>query len=147
MPSQKEEKIVPFSQQQMFNLVADVDKYEDFLPWCNSSKIISKESRDADDIMIADLEIGYDQFVYTYRSEIILSKDHDLIKVRNLEGPFKYLSNEWKFEVIDENTCKINFEIDFELNIKFFDLLMKKFFDLAFKKMVDAFLERANEIY
>ena len=51
------------------------------------------------------------------------------------------------FEAIDENTCKINFEIDFELNIKFFDLLMKKFFDLAFKKMVDAFLERANEIY
>ncbi len=147
MPSQKEEKIVPFSQQQMFNLVADVDKYEDFLPWCNSSKVISEESRDTDDIMIADLEIGYDQFVYTYRSEILLSKDYDLIKVRNLEGPFKYLSNEWKFEAIDENNCKINFEIDFELNIKFFDLLMKKFFDLAFKKMVDAFLERANEIY
>ena len=147
MPSQKEEKIVPFSQQQMFNLVADVDKYEDFLPWCNSSKVISKELRDTDEIMIADLEIGYDQFVYTYRSEIILSKDHEFIKVRNLEGPFKYLSNEWKFQFIDEKTCKINFEIDFELKIKFFDLLMKKFFDLAFKKMVDAFLERANEIY
>ena len=109
MPSQKEEKIVPFSQQQMFNLVADVDKYEEFLPWCNSSKVISKESRETDEIMIADLEIGYDQFVYTYRSEIILSKDFELIKVRNLEGPFKYLSNEWKFEVIDENNCKINF--------------------------------------
>ena len=147
MPSQKEEKIVPFSQQQMFNLVADVDKYEEFLPWCNSSKVISKEPRETDEIMIADLEIGYDQFVYTYRSEIILSKDFELIKVRNLEGPFKYLANVWKFEVINENTCKINFEIDFELNIKFFDLLMKKFFDLAFKKMVDAFLERANEIY
>ena len=130
----------------MFKLVADIDNYS-ALYLCNNSKIINREIKVCHEILIADLEIGYDQFIYTYRSEVILLNDMSSINVKNLDGPFKYLRNEWKFNEINENKCEINFEIDFELNISLFDYLMKKFFDMAFQKMVEAFINRAEEIY
>ncbi len=147
MPKQEESKTVNYSKDQMFDLVADIDRYDEFLPWCNNSKIINTSIKDNIKIVIADLEIGYDQFVYTYRSEVKLHKDKSEINVRNLDGPFKYLENNWKFLTVNESECEIQFKIDFELNIKLFDVLMRKFFDLAFQKMVDAFISRANEIY
>ena len=147
MPKQEESKTVNYSKDQMFDLVADIDRYDEFLPWCNNSKIINTSIKDDIKIVIADLEIGYDQFVYTYRSEVKLHKDKSEINVRNLDGPFKYLKNNWKFVTVNESECEIQFKIDFELNIALFDILMRKFFDLAFQKMVDAFISRANEIY
>ena len=147
MPKQEESKTVNYSKDQMFDLVADIDRYDEFLPWCNNSKIINTSIKDDIKIVIADLEIGYDQFVYTYRSEVKLHKDKSEINVRNLDGPFKYLENNWKFVTVNESECEIQFKIDFELNIRLFDILMRKFFDLAFQKMVDAFISRANEIY
>ena len=147
MPKQEESKTVNYSKDQMFDLVADIDRYDEFLPWCNNSKIINTMIKDDIKIVIADLEIGYDQFVYTYRSEVKLHKDKSEINVRNLDGPFKYLENNWKFVTVNESECEIQFKIDFELNITLFDILMRKFFDLAFQKMVDAFISRANEIY
>ena len=147
MPKQEESKTVNYSKDQMFDLVADIDRYDEFLPWCNNSKIINTSIKDDIKIVIADLEIGYDQFVYTYRSEVKLHKDKSEINVRNLDGPFKYLENNWKFVTVNESECGIQFKIDFELNITLFDILMRKFFDLAFQKMVDAFISRANEIY
>ncbi len=147
MPKQEESKTVNYSKDQMFDLVADIDRYDEFLPWCNNSKIINTSIKDDIKIVIADLEIGYDQFVYTYRSEVKLHKDKSEINVRNLDGPFKYLENNWKFVTINESESEIQFKIDFELNITLFDILMRKFFDLAFQKMVDAFISRANEIY
>ena len=147
MPKQEESKTVNYTKDQMFDLVADIDRYDEFLPWCNNSKIINTSIKDDIKIVIADLEIGYDQFVYTYRSEVKLHKDKSEINVRNLDGPFKYLENNWKFVSVNESDCEIQFKIDFELNIALFDILMRKFFDLAFQKMVDAFINRANEIY
>ena len=147
MPKQEESKTVNYSKDQMFDLVADIDRYDEFLPWCNNSKIINTSIKDDIKIVIADLEIGYDQFVYTYRSEVKLHKDKSEINVRNLDGPFKYLENNWKFVTVNESECEIQFKIDFELNITLFDILMRKFFDLAFQKKVDAFISRANEIY
>ena len=147
MPKQEESKTVNYTKDQMFDLVADIDRYDEFLPWCNNSKIINTSIKDDIKIVIADLEIGYDQFVYTYRSEVKLHKDKSEINVRNLDGPFKYLENNWKFVTVNKSKCEIQFKIDFELNITLFDILMRKFFDLAFQKMVDAFISRANEIY
>ena len=147
MPKQEESKTVNYTKDQMFDLVADIDRYDEFLPWCNNSKIINISIKDDIKIVIADLEIGYDQIVYTYRSEVKLHKDKSEINVRNLDGPFKYLENNWKFVTVNESECEIQFKIDFELNITLFDILMRKFFDLAFQKMVDAFISRANEIY
>ncbi len=147
MPKQEEKQIVSYTKDQMFDLVSNIDKYKEFLPWCNDSKIISRERFDDYEVVIADLEIGYDQFVYTYRSEVKLSKDKSFINVKNLDGPFKYLTNEWKFTDIDEHNSEIEFMIDFELNLSLLDVLMKKFFNLAFQRMVSAFIDRAKEIY
>ncbi len=147
MPKQEENKIVNYTKDQMFDLVADIDQYSEFLPWCNNSSVIQRKIVNDSEIVIADLEIGYDQFVYTYRSEVTLYLDKSKINVRNLDGPFKYLENNWRFINVDKNKCEIQFDIDFELNISLLDILMKKFFDLAFQKMVEAFISRANEIY
>ena len=147
MPKQEESKTVSYTKDQMFDLVADIDRYDEFLPWCNNSKIINTKIEGDKKIVIADLVIGYDQFVYTYRSEVKLHKDKSEINVSNLDGPFKYLENNWKFITVNENECEIQFNIDFELNISLLDILMKKFFDLAFQKMVEAFISRAKEIY
>ena len=117
MPKQSENKIVSYSKEQMFDLVADIDKYSEFLPWCNNSTIISREMGEEIELVIADLEIGYDQFVYTYRSEVKLYLDKSIIKVINLDGPFKYLENIWEFRELNEKSCEINFDIDFELLI------------------------------
>ncbi len=147
MPKQSECKIVPYSSEQMFNLVSDINSYKEFLPWCNNSKIISKKILGDKEEIIADLEIGYDQFVYTYRSEVFLFRDQMKIEVKNLDGPFKYLRNNWNFITIENSSCEIQFDIDFELSTKILDILMKRFFDLAFQKMVEAFISRAEEIY
>ncbi len=147
MPKQEKTQTVNYTKEQMFDLVADIDRYSEFLPWCNNSKIIDRKNYEDQEIIIADLEIGYDQFVYTYRSEVKLYTDKSEINVRNLDGPFKYLENNWKFKNVNDNECEIQFNIDFELNISLLDILMKKFFDLAFQKMVEAFVSRANEIY
>ncbi len=147
MPNQNEEKIVSFTKEQMFDLVADIDKYSEFLPWCNKSTIINREIKDNASIVIADLEIGYGQFNYTYRSNVVMDINKNFIKVNHLEGPFNYLENEWRFEEISSTTSKIIFSINFELNIKVFDVLITKFFDKAFQKMVDSFHQRAEDIY
>ena len=147
MPKQEEKQLVAYTKDQMFDLVSNIDEYKEFLPWCNDSKIISRERFNDYEVVIADLEIGYDQFVYTYRSEVKLSKDKSFINVKNIDGPFKYLTNEWKFADIDENSSEIEFMIDFELNLSLLDVLMKKFFNLAFQRMVSAFIDRAKEIY
>ena len=147
MPKQNEEKIVSFNKEQMFNLVADIDKYSDFLPWCNKSTIIKSEVVGENTIVVADLEIGYGQLIYTYRSNVILDKSKNFIKVNHIEGPFNYLENEWRFEEISSKSSKITFSIDFELNVKIFDILITKFFDKAFQKMVDSFHQRAEDIY
>ncbi len=147
MPKKEETQQVPYSKEQMFDLVSNINDYKLFLPWCNDSKIINKVEFEDYEIVIADLEIGYDQFVYTYRSEVKLSKDKSSINVKNLDGPFKYLTNEWKFIEIEENFSEVQFNIDFELNLSLLDILMKNFFNLAFQRMVSAFIERAKEIY
>ena len=147
MPKQNEEKIVSFSKDQMFDLIADIDKYSDFLPWCNQSSIINRTLKNDVTNVIADLEIGYGQLVYTYRSNVEMDNNKNYIKVNHLEGPFNYLKNEWKFEELSSDSSKVIFSIDFELNIKVFDILITKFFDKAFNKMVDSFHQRAKDIY
>lgn len=148
MPKHSEKKIVKFSAQQMYNLVADIDSYHQFLPWCNNSKIIEISEIDhSKKKLLADLEIGYKDLVYTYRSHVIIDDKEMSIKVDFVHGPFKNLENRWNFSDLDENSCEIDFFIDFELNIGFFNILISKFFDKAFKKMVNSFEKRANEIY
>ena len=148
MPKHFEKKIVNFTAKQMYELVADIDNYREFLPWCNDSKIIEVTNIDNEKkTLIADLEIGYKDLVYTYRSNILLNNQELTIKVDFVHGPFKNLDNSWIFKKIDDQSCEIEFFIDFELNVGVLNLLISKFFDKAFKKMVNSFENRANQIY
>ena len=148
MPKHIEKKIVNFTAKQMYELVADIDNYREFLPWCNDSKIIEITNIDNEKkTLIADLEIGYKDLVYTYRSNVLLNKQELTIKVDFIHGPFKNLDNSWIFKKIDDQSCEIEFFIDFELNVGVLNLLISKFFDKAFKKMVNSFENRANQIY
>ena len=148
MPKHFEKKIVNFTAKQMYELVADIDNYREFLPWCNDSKIIEVTNLDDEKkTLLADLEIGYKDLVYTYRSNVLLNDQELTIKVDFVHGPFKNLDNSWIFKEIDDQSCEIEFSIDFELNISIFNLLISKFFDRAFKKMVSSFENRANQIY
>ena len=143
-----EKKIVNFTAKQMYELVADIDNYREFLPWCNDSKIIEITNIDNEKkTLIADLEIGYKDLVYTYRSNVLLNNQELTIKVDFIHGPFKNLDNSWIFKKIDDQSCEIEFFIDFELNVGVLNLLISKFFDKAFKKMVNSFENRANQIY
>jgi len=148
MPKHFEKKIVNFTAKQMYELVADIDNYREFLPWCNDSKIIEVTNIDNEKkTLIADLEIGYKELVYTYRSNVLLNNQELTIKVDFVHGPFKNLDNSWIFKKIDDQSCEIEFFIDFELNVGVLNLLISKFFDKAFKKMVNSFENRANQIY
>jgi coenzyme Q-binding protein COQ10 len=148
MPKHFEKKIVNFTAKQMYELVADIDNYREFLPWCNDSKIIEVTNIDNEkETLIADLEIGYKDLVYTYRSNVLLDNQELTIKVDFVHGPFKNLDNSWIFKKIDDQSCEIEFFIDFELNVGVLNLLISKFFDKAFKKMVNSFENRANQIY
>ncbi|MDC3143816.1 type II toxin-antitoxin system RatA family toxin [Pelagibacteraceae bacterium] len=148
MPKHFEKKIVNFTAKQMYELVADIDNYREFLPWCNDSKIIEVANIDSEKkTLIADLEIGYKDLVYTYRSNVLLNDQELTIKVDFVHGPFKNLDNSWIFKKIDDQSCEIEFFIDFELNVGVLNLLISKFFDKAFKKMVNSFENRANKIY
>ncbi|MFL2890889.1 MAG: type II toxin-antitoxin system RatA family toxin [Candidatus Pelagibacterales bacterium] len=148
MPKHFEKKIVNFTAKQMYELVADIDNYREFLPWCNDSKIIEITNIDNEKkTLIADLEIGYKDLVYTYRSNVLLNNQELTIKVDFIHGPFKNLDNSWIFKKIDDQSCEIEFFIDFELNVGVLNLLISKFFDKAFKKMVNSFENRANQIY
>ncbi|MFL2886057.1 MAG: type II toxin-antitoxin system RatA family toxin [Candidatus Pelagibacterales bacterium] len=148
MPKHFEKKIVNFTAKQMYELVADIDNYREFLPWCNDSKIIEVTNIDNEkETLIADLEIGYKDLVYTYRSNVLLNNQELTIKVDFVHGPFKNLDNSWIFKKIDDQSCEIEFFIDFELNVGVLNLLISKFFDKAFKKMVNSFENRANQIY
>ena len=148
MPKHFEKKIVNFTAKQMYELVADIDNYREFLPWCNDSKIIEVTNIDNEKkTLIADLEIGYKDLVYTYRSNVLLNNQKLTIKVDFVHGPFKNLDNSWIFKKIDDQSCEIEFFIDFELNVGVLNLLISKFFDKAFKKMVNSFENRANQIY
>jgi coenzyme Q-binding protein COQ10 len=148
MPKHFEKKIVNFTAKQMYELVADIDNYREFLPWCNDSKIIEVTNIDNEKkTLIADLEIGYKDLVYTYRSNVLLDNQELTIKVDFVHGPFKNLDNSWIFKKVDDQSCEIEFFIDFELNVGVLNLLISKFFDKAFKKMVNSFENRANQIY
>ena len=148
MIKHSEIRSLKYSSDQMFDLVADINSYSEFLPWCDKSAIISNNlTDDKNNKIIADLDIGYKSLSYTYRSNVILSKNKEFIKVTHVEGPFKHLINDWKFNEISESKCEISFLIDFEFKSKLFNLLMTEFFDVGFKKMVNTFKDRAEDLY
>ena len=143
MPSHFESKVLPYTPEQMFDLVARVDEYKHFAPWCVASRIKRWEG---DKTFYADLVIGYKMFRERFSSKVILTP-HERIHIEYLEGPLKYLTNEWLFIPEENGHCRIDFQVEFEFKNILFQGLVNVFFNEVVKRMVSAFEKRANELY
>ena len=146
MPSASIKKKIPCSKKNLIEMVLDIEKYPEFVPWCLDSKIHDKIDK-GDTIEIkADLTIGKSFFKDTYKSFVIYNKSEDSIHVTNINGPLKHLENEWFFRQ-DGDSSEVEFQVDFELKNKILNILMIKSFDLGLKKIADAFEKRAIQLF
>jgi coenzyme Q-binding protein COQ10 len=142
MPTHAEQRVLPYTPDQMFDLVADVDRYPEFLPWCIGARIRRRRGN----MVIADLVIGFKMIRERFTSEVKLYPEDKRIDVRYVEGPFKYLNNSWQFYE-HERGCKVDFYIDFEFRTRFLQRMMEPLFNEAVKRMVRAFESRADTLY
>ncbi|WP_193170610.1 type II toxin-antitoxin system RatA family toxin [Nisaea nitritireducens] len=142
MPTHAEQRVVPFTPEQLFDLIADIQRYPEFLPWCVGARI---RKRDGSRI-VADLVIGYKLIRERFTSTVTLSPDRNRIDVEYTDGPFKYLNNHWVFEPHPEG-CLIDFYVDFEFRSKMLQKIIEVFFNEAVRRMVGAFEARAHELY
>ncbi len=146
MSSASIKKIIPCDKKKLIKMVLDIEKYPEFVPWCLDSKINSKKDTGDYTEINADLKVGKKFINETYRSLILYSKKNDNIIVTNINGPLKYLKNEWKFKKINSGT-QLEFKIDFELKNSFLNLIMKSSFNLGLNKITDAFVHRAEKLF
>ena len=146
MPSASIKKKIPCSKKKLVEMVLDIEKYPEFVPWCLDGKI-HDEADKGDTIEIkADLTIGKSFFRDTYKSFVVYNKAEDSIHVTNIDGPLKHLENEWFFSQ-DGDSSEVEFNVDFELKNKILNVLMIKSFDLGLKKIADAFEKRAIQLF
>lgn len=135
-------KMLPYSAEQMFNLVTDVTRYPEFLPWITSAVVHDK----TEEQMQAELQIGYKFFRESYTSEITMERP-SRVEVRAIKGPFSKLENIWSFTPMDDNYLQVDFFIDFEFDSPILSSMMSGVFEDAARKMVQAFEQRAAELY
>lgn len=142
MPTHAEQRILPHQPQQLFDLVAAVEKYPDFLPWCVGARIKEK----TDTLIMADLVIGFKMFRERFTSKVSLDPENLRIDVEYMDGPFRYLNNHWIFEPHPEG-CNIDFYVDFEFKSIILQKTIGLLFNEAVARMIGAFEHRAEELY
>ncbi|MCK0099537.1 type II toxin-antitoxin system RatA family toxin [Qipengyuania sp. S6317L1] len=138
----RETRRLPYSAEQMFDLVADVARYREFLPWVVATRVRSNTETE----MLADMVVGFKSIRETFTSRVLKDRPKQ-IAVHYVDGPLSDLDNVWTFREIDENTCEIDFAVDFEFKNRVFQALAGQYFDRAFRKMVAAFEKRAGDLY
>ena len=140
MPTHAERRVIPYSAEQLFDMVADVGRYPEFLPWCTSARVISRTEHE----LVAILTIGFGPFRESFTSRVALDRPRT-VRVRYEKGPFRYLNNVWTFTP-DERGCLVDFFVEFEFRSRLLQSAIGVVFNEAVRVMVGAFLKRANEI-
>ena len=146
MPKASVKRLIECNKEQLVDLVLDIESYPKFIPYCLDAKIHEKTEEDNLILIIADLTIGKGPFKATYKSDVRFNKDTDTIQVTNIEGPLKHLDNKWVFLEKDAST-EISFDIDFEIENKFLNIVMSKSFQYGLDKIADSFQKRANDLF
>ena len=146
MPKASVKRLIECNKEQLVNLVLDIEKYPTFIPYCLDAKIYEKKEEKNLISIIADLTIGKGPFKATYKSDVKFNKDTDTIQVTNIEGPLKYLDNKWFFLEKGRFT-EISFDIDFEIENKFLNIVMSKSFQYGLDKIASSFQKRANDLF
>ena len=142
MPIHRETRLLPYTPEQVYALVADVERYPEFLPWCIACRIAKRESATS---FTADLIVGFKMVREQFTSRVTL-KPHEEITVKYLSGPFAYLTNEWKFAPAEGGTA-VSFYLSFEFKSKLLQALIGVLFEEAVHRMVSAFETRAGKLY
>ena len=146
MPKASVKRTINCSKEDLINLVLNIEDYPKFIPYCLNAKIHEKKLDNDDQLIKADLTIGKGPFKDTYKSDVKYIKKDDIILVKNIDGPLKYLDNKWQFIKIGKLT-EVSFDVDFELKNKFLNILMTKSFKYGLDKIADAFQKRAEELF
>jgi coenzyme Q-binding protein COQ10 len=141
MPTHAERQVVPYTPEQLFDLVADVGKYPQFLPWCIGARV--RGATEAG--LVADLTIGFGPFRESFTSRVTLDRPRR-VNVRYENGPFRYLNNQWDFHP-HENGTEVAFFVDFEFRSRLLQAAIGVVFNEAVRRMVNAFQKRARDVY
>ena len=142
MPGMREIRRLPYSAEQMFQLVADVGRYNEFLPWVIATRVRS----DSETEMVADMLVGFKALREKFTSRVHKRHPHE-IEVHYVDGPLKDLDNRWVFTPVSDSECEVDFSVDFTFKSKMFEKLAGQYFEKAFHKMVAAFETRAQDLY
>ncbi len=146
MPKASVKKLIECNKNQLIDLVLDIEKYPKFVPFCLDAHVYKRNNEGDLILIIADLTIGKGPFKDTYKSDVRYKKKDDLIHVTNIGGPLKHLENNWKF-IQKENFTEVHFDVDFEIENKFLNIVMAKSFQFGLDKIADAFQKRAEELF
>ena len=139
-------KIIPCKKNQLIEMVLDIEKYPEFVPWCINGKVLDKNESEDLITFCGDLKVGKSLLNETFSSHVTYYKEKNKIIVTNLDGPLKHLKNEWLFKEIN-NATQLDFFIDFELKNPILNMIMKKSFKLGLNKIANSFEERAIKLY
>ena len=142
MSTHAEKRRLPYTPEQMFDLVADVDRYPEFLPWCVGARVRSNDGS----LIVADLVIGYKVFRERFTSRVKLDRANR-VDVEYRDGPFRYLNNHWIFERNEDGSTTIDFFVDFEFRSRLMQKMIGMVFNEAVRRMVRAFEQRAHDLY
>ncbi len=138
---------VPYTARQMFDLVADVERYPEFLPWCAALRIVERDVEDGQGTLTADMVAAYSVFRERFRSRVTLDIENMRIHASYVDGPFRNLENHWRFVDQPDGGSIVEFEIDFEFRNILLQATAQAVFDKAFARMSEAFVKRAHEVY
>ena len=146
MPTHSEVRSLPYSASQMYALVADVERYSEFLPWCSAARIRQRVQKGESEILDADLVISFKVFREKFGSRVTLWENMHKIDTEYLDGPFKYMQSNWSFSDTDEG-CDVEFFVDFEFKNAILQRIIGVVFNEAMQRIVRAFETRAAELY
>ncbi len=141
MPIYTDHQVVPYRAEQIFDLVADVGRYPEFLPWCLAARVRAR----SDTELLADLTIGFGPFRESFSSRVTMDRPGGMV-VQYQNGPFRYLTNRWSF-ITDPQGCVVDFHVDFEFRSRILQAAIGVVFQDAVRRMVAAFHARARVLY
>jgi len=131
----------------MFDLVADVERYPEFVPLCQSLRVRKRTELAGEDVIVADMTVAYKMIHETFTSRVTLDRANLEILVEYLEGPFRHLNNRWQFRPVAERVCDVDFFIAYEFRSRTLGMLMGSVFEAAFRRFAAAFERRADQVY
>jgi coenzyme Q-binding protein COQ10 len=147
MPTHREIKTMPYTAQQMYDLVGDVQSYPKFLPWNAAARIRSRDDMGDHEVMLADLVISFKVFREKFGSKVVLWPADKKIDTEYLDGPFKYMKSWWQFRDLDDGSCEVEFFVDFEFKNAILQSVIGVVFNEAMRRVVSAFEKRAADLY